>query len=150
MRLLAQELEAQPLDLLDEHQDRATGSGLLLAAPVPQAPAPAPKLLEPVVLESHPVGSIAEAASSLGALRKALAVVVWGVALAGAAFLGAAHLKDHGVYHCYPGATPGTCDVRYSYWTVGRFWWQIPIAIVIALAGAAVAVVLAKRSAPES
>ena len=82
-------------------------------------------------------------------MRKALAVVVCGVALAGAAFLGISELKYHGVYHCYPGPTPGTCDVRYSFWTVSRFWWQIPAAIVIAIVGAALAVVLAKRSAPQ-
>ena len=82
-------------------------------------------------------------------MRKALAVVVCGVALAGAAFLGVSQLKYHGVYHCYPGPTPGTCDARYSFWTVTRFWWQIPVAIVVALLGAVVAVVLAKRSAPQ-
>jgi hypothetical protein len=49
-----------------------------------------------------------------------------------------------------PGPTPGACDVRYSYWTVGRTWWQIPAAIVVAVVGAAVAVVLAKRSAPKN
>lgn len=83
-------------------------------------------------------------------MRKALAVVVCGVALAGAAFLGVSQLKYHGQYHCYPGATPGTCDVRYSYWTVSRAWWQIPAAIVVALVGAGAAVVLAKRSAPKN
>src|SRR4029077_14990246 len=50
-RLLAQKLEAQLLDLLDEHQDRAAGGGLFLAARAPQSPAPAPKLLQPVALE---------------------------------------------------------------------------------------------------
>jgi hypothetical protein len=75
----------------------------------------------------------------------ALAIVLSGVALAGAAFLGAAQLEYHGHYHCYPGPTAGSCDVRYSYWTVGRAWWQIPAAIVVALVGLAAAVALTKR-----
>jgi hypothetical protein len=45
--------------------------------------------------------------SSLEVLKKALAIVVGGAALAGAAFLGAAQLKYHGHYHCLPGSTCG-------------------------------------------
>ena len=67
------------------------------------------------------------------------------VALTGAAFLGAAHLKYHGHYHCYQGPNVGSCDLRYSYWTVGRTWWQIPGAILVAVIGCAAAVALAKR-----
>jgi hypothetical protein len=78
-------------------------------------------------------------------LKKALAIVVSVVALTGAAFLGTAQLKYHGHYHCYPGPTVGSCDLRYSYWTVGRAWWQIPAAVVVALVGCAAAVALAKR-----
>jgi hypothetical protein len=47
------------------------------------------------------------------------------------------------------GPTGGSCLAGYSYWTVGRFWWQIPVAIVVAVVGAAVAVVIARRSAPQ-
>jgi hypothetical protein len=89
--------------------------------------------------------SIAEAGSSLGALKQTLAFVVGAVALAGAAFLGVAHLKAHGYYHCYPGATPGSCYLPYSYWSVGRAWWQIPAAIAVAVVGVGTAVVLMKR-----
>ena len=83
-------------------------------------------------------------------MSKALAVVVCGAALAGAAFLGVSQLKYHGQYHCYPGPVLGTCDPRYSYWTVARTWWQIPAAIVVAVVGMAIAVVLAKRSTPKT
>lgn len=78
------------------------------------------------------------------AVRKALAVVVGGVALIGAAFLGVAHLKLHGHYHCNPGSGPtvGSCALQYSYWTVGRAWWQIPAAILLAAAGIGAAVAL--------
>jgi hypothetical protein len=89
--------------------------------------------------------SIAEAMSSLEALKRALAIVVGGVALAGAAFLGAAQLKYHGHYHCLPGSTVGSCDLRYSYWTVGRAWWQIPAAILVAVVGVTAAVALTRR-----
>jgi hypothetical protein len=89
--------------------------------------------------------SIAEARSSLEALTKVLAIVVSGVALAGAAFLGVAQLKYHGHYHCYPRSTVGSCDVRYSYWTVGRAWWQIPAAILVAVVGVTAAVALTRR-----
>jgi hypothetical protein len=78
-------------------------------------------------------------------LKKALAIVVGGVALAGAAFLGTAQLKYHGHYHCEPGSTVGSCDLRYSYWTVGRAWWQIPAAILVAVVGVTAAVALMKR-----
>lgn len=83
--------------------------------------------------------------SSLEALKNALAIVVCGVALAGAAFLGAAQFKYHGHYHCYPGSAVGSCDSRYSYWTVGRAWWQIPAAILVAVAGVTAAVALVRR-----
>jgi len=78
-------------------------------------------------------------------LKQALAIVVSGVVLAGAAFLGIAHLEYHGHYHCYPGPTVGSCDVRYSYWTVGRAWWQIPAAIAVAVVGVGAAVAVARR-----
>jgi hypothetical protein len=75
----------------------------------------------------------------------ALVILLSGVTLAGAAFLGAAQLNYHGQYHCYPGPVAGSCDLRYSYWTVGRAWWQIPAAIVVAVVGIGAAVALAKR-----
>lgn len=79
----------------------------------------------------------AEVMSRLGASRKPLAIVVGVLALVGAAFLGAAHLKMHGHYHCNPGPGPtqGSCALWYSYWTVSRAWWQIPAAILLAVAG---------------
>jgi hypothetical protein len=86
-------------------------------------------------------------------LSKALAIVVGVVALAVAGFLGGAHLKMHGDYHCNPGPGPtrGSCALRYSYWTVGREWWQIPAAIAVAVAGLGATVVLLKRgTASES
>jgi hypothetical protein len=80
---------------------------------------------------------MAEGTNSLGALKQALAIVVSGLALAGAAFLGGAQLKYHGRYHCYPAPPVGSCDLRYSYWTVGRAWWQIPTLVgVLGLADA--------------
>ena len=83
-------------------------------------------------------------------MKKALVIVVAGVALAGTVFLAAAHLKYHGQYHCYPGATEGSCDLRYSYWTVGRAWWQIPAAIAVAVVGLGAAVALGKRRIREA
>jgi hypothetical protein len=78
-------------------------------------------------------------------LKNAFAIVVFVVALTGAAFLGVSHLKLHGQYHCFPGPVPGSCDLRYSYWTVGRAWWQIPAAIVVALVGLAAAALIKRR-----
>ena len=79
-------------------------------------------------------------------MRTALAIVVGAAALAGAAFLGVAHLKLHGHYHCTPGSGPaaGSCDLQYSYWTVGREWWQIPAAVLLAVVGIGAAFVLLK------
>jgi hypothetical protein len=89
----------------------------------------------------------AEVTSSLEALKRALAIVVSGVALIGAAFLGGAHLETHGHYHCLPGPGPtvGSCALRYSYWTVGRAWWQIPAAIVVGVVGFGTAAALLKK-----
>jgi len=78
-------------------------------------------------------------------LKLALVILVSAVTLAGAAFLAAAQLEYHGQYHCFPGPVPGSCDVRYSYWTVGRAWWQIPAAIVVGVVGLGAAVALVKR-----
>ena len=80
-------------------------------------------------------------------MNKALAIIVGVVALALAGFLGGAHLKLHGQYRCNPapGGRLGTCDLRYSYWTVGRAWWQIPAAIGVAVAGLGASVVLLRR-----
>jgi hypothetical protein len=83
--------------------------------------------------------------SSLDTLREAVAILVGAIALAGAVFLGAAHLKMHGHYHCLPGPSPGSCAPFYSYWTVGREWWQIPAAIGVAGVGLGAAFVLTKR-----
>jgi hypothetical protein len=90
----------------------------------------------------------AEVTSSLEAVKKVLAVVVVIVALNGAAFLAASHLDYHGHYHCNPGPGPamGGCALRYSYWSVGRAWWQIPVAILVVAAGLGVAFVLVKTS----
>lgn len=87
----------------------------------------------------------AEAPSSLEALRQAVAFLLGALALAGAVFLGVAHLKTHGHYYCFPDATPGLCNPAYSYWTVGREWWQIPAAIGVGLIGCGAALALARR-----
>ena len=94
----------------------------------------------------------AEVTSSLEAVKKVVAILVVIVALNTAAFLAASHLNYHGHYHCNPGPGPraGSCALRYSYWTVGRAWWQIPAAILVAVAGLGVAIVLVKRSAPSA
>ncbi len=90
----------------------------------------------------HPAQT--EVTSSLESLKQALAIVVSGIALIAAAFLGAAHLKMHGHYHCNPGPGPtlGSCALRYSYWTAGRAWWQIPAAIAVGVVGFGAAVAL--------
>lgn len=79
-------------------------------------------------------------------VKIALAVLLAGVTLGGSVFLGSAHLKMHGHFHCaaIPG-NPGRCYVGSSYWVVGRFAWQIPAAIAVGLAGLAAAVALARR-----
>jgi hypothetical protein len=81
-------------------------------------------------------------------VKKLLALVVVIVALNSAAFLAASHLNYHGHYHCNPGPGPamGGCALRYSYWTVGRAWWQIPAATLVAVTGLGVAFVLVKTS----
>jgi hypothetical protein len=71
---------------------------------------------------------------------------VVGIALAGAVFLGLAHLKMHGHYHCVPFPRHrGLCVPASSYWVVGRAVWQIPAAIVGGLVGFGVAFVLLRR-----
>jgi hypothetical protein len=79
-------------------------------------------------------------------LKRALAILLAGITLAGAVFLGSAHLKMHGHFHCttIPG-NPGQCYAPSSYWVVGRYEWQIPVAIVVAAVGLGGAVALAKR-----
>jgi hypothetical protein len=78
-------------------------------------------------------------------MRSVLATVLAGVTLAGAVFLGTSHLKMQGHYHCAPSQVTGSCDPFNSYWVVGRFVWQIPVAIVIGAVGLAAAVVVARR-----
>ena len=76
-----------------------------------------------------------------------LAIILVGLTLSGAVFLGAAHLKTHGHYHCAPiPGSPGRCDAASSYWEVGRFVWQIPVAIVIGALGLVGAVAVARRT----
>jgi hypothetical protein len=80
-------------------------------------------------------------------VRYVLAIILAAIALGGAVFLASAHLKTHGHYHCVTTTgTPGSCDHAYSYWVVGRFWWQIPAAIVIAAVGLGGVVALTRRS----
>jgi len=75
-----------------------------------------------------------------------LAILLAGVTLAGAVFLGTAHLKMHGHYHCAPSPGLFGCDPRDSYWVVGRFMWQIPVAIVIGAVGLGGALAVTGRS----
>ena len=78
-------------------------------------------------------------------MRTVLAIILAAVALGGAVFLATAHLKMHGHYHCVAtSGSPGSCDPAYSYWVVGRFWWQIPAAIVLAVVGLGGAAALVK------
>ena len=50
----AQELEAQPVNLLKEHQNRTTRCGTFLTTRVSQSLAPAPQSLELVFVQTHP------------------------------------------------------------------------------------------------
>ncbi len=75
-------------------------------------------------------------------VRRAILVVVVGIALSGAAFLATANLTLHGHYHCDPrGALPGfKCNLSQSYWVADRAAWQIPVAIVMAAVGVGAAI----------
>ncbi len=80
-------------------------------------------------------------------VRYALAIILAGVTVAGAVFLATVHLKMHGHYHCVPfSGLPGYCDPSRSFWVVGRFVWQIPVAIVIGAVGLGGAVAVARRT----
>jgi hypothetical protein len=80
-------------------------------------------------------------------VRSALAIILAAVTLGGAVFLATAHLKVHGHYHCVAtSGSPGYCDPAYSYWVAGRFVWQIPAAIVIAVVGLGGSAASAKRT----
>jgi hypothetical protein len=85
-------------------------------------------------------------------LKQALAILVSGAALLGAVFLAVAHLKMHGHYHCdpVPGFLPRRCFARTSYWVVGRYAWQIPMAVAVGLVGLGATLALTKggRSVP--
>jgi hypothetical protein len=62
-------------------------------------------------------------------------------------FLAVAHLKMHGHYHCVTtSGSLGSCNPAYSYWVVGRYVWQIPAAILIAVVGLGSAAALARRT----
>jgi hypothetical protein len=79
--------------------------------------------------------------------RPVVALVFAGVTLAAAVFLGTAHLKMHGHYHCSASLDqPGSCDPFNSYWVVGRFAWQIPLAVALGAVGLAAAVPLLRRT----
>ena len=95
-----------------------------------------------------PAGQRAREARSCGNVRNALAIILAGVALGGAVFLGTVHLKTHGHYHCVsnPSFDPGYCVASSSYWVAGRAVWQLPAAIVIAVVGLGGAAALARRT----
>jgi hypothetical protein len=79
-------------------------------------------------------------------VRLALAIVVAGIALGGAAFLASADLTMHGHYHCdTQGAPIGECNLQGSYWIADRAAWQTPVAIVIAAVGLGAAFLLVGR-----
>jgi hypothetical protein len=83
-------------------------------------------------------------------VRRALAILLAGIALGAAAFLANADLTMHGHYHCDTrGAPTGECNLQGSYWVADRAVWQIPVAIVIAAVGlgAAILLVRSRRSA---
>jgi hypothetical protein len=80
-------------------------------------------------------------------VRLALAIVVAGIALGGAAFLAGADLIMHGHYHCdTQGAPIGECNLQGSYWVADRAAWQIPVAVVIAVVGLGAAVLLVRKN----
>jgi hypothetical protein len=89
--------------------------------------------------------------SSLEALKQTLAILVSGVALLGAVFLAVVHLKTHGHYHCDPiPGLPGRCFARTSYWVVGRYAWQIPVAVAVGLAGLGATLALTRGARPSA
>jgi hypothetical protein len=79
-------------------------------------------------------------------VRRALAIVVAGIAFSGAVFLAIAELTLHGHYHCdTQGAPPGyQCNLQSSYWVADRAAWQIPVAIVLAAIGLGAAILIAR------
>ena len=84
-------------------------------------------------------------------MRHGLAIVLAGIALAGAVYLGSLHLNKHGHYQCnavngsgYGSGGVTMCDARTSYWTPDRAVWQIPLAIVIAALGLGAAAAVAR------
>ena len=83
-------------------------------------------------------------------MRQALAIVLAGVALAGAVYLGSLNLHKHGHFHCLGygngyGSLARACAKGYGHWVAVRAVWQIPAAIVIASIGFGAAVAVARR-----
>ncbi len=73
-------------------------------------------------------------------MRQGVAIVVAGVAIAGAVYFGSLKLDPHGPAHCAARIVLVTCpsyDIRR---TSKRATWQIPVAIVIAAVGLGAAV----------
>jgi len=78
-------------------------------------------------------------------MRQGLAIVIAGVAIAGAVYLGSAKLDAHGESHC-SALILTFCPRKDLRWTPTRATWQIPVAIVIAAVGTGAAVVVARGS----
>jgi hypothetical protein len=69
------------------------------------------------------------------------------VTLGAAVFLGTVHLKMHGHHHCAPSLDQsGSCDPFNSYWVVGRYAWQIPLALLLGALGFAAAGAVLRRT----
>ena len=78
-------------------------------------------------------------------MRQGLAIVLAGIALAGAVYVGSVKLKAHGHFHCdTAGGSSVICIPGTGHWTPARATWQLPVAIVIAAVGIGVAVVVAR------
>ncbi|HLX33313.1 MAG TPA: hypothetical protein VKR79_11195 [Gaiellaceae bacterium] len=78
-------------------------------------------------------------------MRRAVAIVTVGVALAGSVYLASLNLNPHGRFLGCKGVITGfgsTCGSRPAVWEANRAVWQIPVAIVIMALGLATAVVI--------
>lgn len=91
-------------------------------------------------------------------MRRALAIVVAGLAIAGAVYLAHLNLNAHGYFACgrdvgSPYPISGICAPSTSHWVAERASWQKPVAILIAVLGVGAAIVVARsgsRTEPAS
>lgn len=83
-------------------------------------------------------------------MRYGIAVLVAGLAVGGAVYLGSLHLGAPGPYRCFSTGGVVPCYVNGSSRVVDRAGWQIPVAVLIAILGIGTGALIARpRSGGE-